>query len=54
MGVSGLEPHPVVGFDNSRPGLPGPPSNESANTIPSRSRTSMTPFEVTLGKKNKH
>ena len=54
MGVAGLESHPMVGVDTSRPELPGLPTNESANTIPSRSRTSMKAFEVALRKQNKH
>jgi hypothetical protein len=53
MGAAGLESHLMVGVDTSRPDLPGLPTNVSANTIPSRSRTSMKAFEVVLGKQNK-
>jgi len=38
MGAAGLESHSMVGVDTSRPELPGLPTNESANTIPRRSR----------------
>ena len=49
MGAAGLESHPMVGVDTSRPELPGLPSNGSANTIPV-----VQGFEVTMGKQNKH
>ena len=41
-----------VDADVSRPELPGLTTNESANTIPRRSRTSMRAIEVALWKPN--
>jgi len=56
MGAAGLETHPMVGVDTSLPELPGIPTNESAKTIPCRSKASTKAFWSGVGetKQNKH
>jgi hypothetical protein len=53
-GCSWLRIPSKVDVDTSRLELPGLTTNESAYTIPRRSRTSMKDFEVAMGKPNKH